>query len=242
MKKLFLLTFFLFGTLVFAQMAEPKITAENPSFDFGDIIEGTQVEHIFIVQNTGEKQLEIDRVRASCGCTAAEPEKKLLAPGEKTKIKVSFNSSGRKGTQRKYVYVSSNDPKTPELRLNFTTNVLPKEFVVDGEVKLPELKLVQSKVDFGDVVEGDIVDTEIELINNGEFDLKISDVKTSCGCTAALLSSEKLSPGEKGTLKIELDTNDRVGKMTRTITLFTNDPKNSRAVITVFANISERKS
>ena len=69
--------------------------------------------------------------------------------------------------------------------------------------------------------------------------MKISDIKTSCGCTAALVSSEKLSPGEEGTLRVELDSKNRKGKMSRTITVKSNDPKEPTKVLTVYADIQQ---
>ena len=46
-------------------------------------------------------------------------------------------------------------------------------------------------------------------MNNGEGDLEIKRVKSSCGCTAAMLESKLLKPNEKSALKIEFDTSFR---------------------------------
>ena len=67
--------------------------------------------------------------------------------------------------------------------------------------------------------------------------MKIKDVKTSCGCTAALVSSKLVEPGDKGTLKVELDTSNIKGKMTRTVSVNSNDPKDPVKVLTVYAQV-----
>ncbi|OGU53926.1 MAG: hypothetical protein A2V66_16955 [Ignavibacteria bacterium RBG_13_36_8] len=123
MKKVFILIC-LFASIAYSQRAGAKIFAEQSLYDFGKIKAGEKVSRDFVVQNKGGDTLIIKNVRASCGCTAVKPEKSNLLPGESTKINVIFNSSGRKGHQKKYVYVFSNDVANPELRLSFTADIL----------------------------------------------------------------------------------------------------------------------
>lgn len=234
-KYLFVVLVFLFGDLI----AQPAISVEKPSFDFGVIHEGENVTHSYEIINTGNSDLKITRVYASCGCTAVEPEKVLLKPGEKTSVMIEFNSTGRLGMQEKYLFINSNDPKQKELRLHFKAEVKPK--VDEANNTESKLTLTKNYFDFGNVKEGNIVEVTIAFKNSGKKDLLIKDVKTSCGCTAALLSSKKLKPGEQGDLRIELDTSNRTGKLTRTVTLFSNDPVDPSQTITIFANITENK-
>ncbi len=239
MKRMVIFSILLLNTYTFAQNT-PRITSPKPTHDFGDILEGQVVSHSFEIVNQGTTDLKIDKVQASCGCTAAQPEKKLLKPGEKTVIKVEFDSENRMGQQHKYVYVKSNDPKAPDFKLSFTANIVDK--IINKSGKNPKLILNQNQYDFGNVDEGKVVEAKIGLKNTGDDVLEIKDVKTSCGCTAALLSSKKLNPGENGTIKIELDTSNRSGKMVRTVTLYTNDSSNPNQTITLSVNIEQRKS
>jgi hypothetical protein len=64
-------------------------------------------------------------------------------------------------------------------------------------------------------------------------------VKTSCGCTAALISKDNIEPGEEGTIKVELNTKNRSGKMSKTITVLTNDPVDPNKILTVYAEIEK---
>ncbi len=238
-KRVFTFIFLAAYCIAYPQSNSPKIKAVNPVEDLGTLVEGQIAKESFIVKNEGTADLIIDKVRASCGCTAAAPAKKKLKPGEQTTVNVEFNSSGRSGLQQKYVYVFSNDPKTPELRLSFTAVVVPKNSPELKDQKMPRLVLDKNQYDFGNVKEGKIVTAIIDFKNTGEGDLKIIDVRTSCGCTAALLSSKNLKPGEKGSIRIELDTSNREGKLTRTVTLYTNDPSTPNQTITLFVNIQK---
>jgi hypothetical protein len=87
------------------------------------------------------------------------------------------------------------------------------------------------------VKEGTTVSHTFELVNNGTDVLEIKDVRTSCGCTAALVSNSTLKPGEKGTLKVDLDTKGRQGKMSRTVSIVSNDSEQQTKVITIYAEV-----
>lgn len=239
MKSNTLIIFFVIVSFSFAQKQLPKITAEKPEHNFGEILEGQIVSHNFEITNTGDAELKIDKVQASCGCTAAQPTKKILKPGEKTNIQVEFDSSNRMGIQQKYVYVFSNDPATPQLRLSFSALIVDK--ISNSAGKVPKLILEKNQIDFGNVEEGKIASAKISFRNNGNGILEIRDVKSTCDCTAALLSSKKLDPGQNGTLRIELDTAGRSGKLTRTVSLLTNDPAQPNQTITITANIEKKK-
>lgn len=239
MKRLALLFLLITGIAVTAQSKSPKISSPKPEHDFGEILEGVVISHSFEIINNGTADLKIDKVQASCGCTAVQPTKKILMPGEKTAVKVEFDSENRLGLQHKYVYVTTNDPQNQQFKLSFTANVVEKLSSTNG--KNPKLVLLQNQFDYGTVEEGKIVETKISFKNSGNELLEIKDVKTSCGCTAAMLSSKTLKPGEAGSLRIELDTANRNGKLTRTVTLLSNDPDSPNQTITLFANIEPRK-
>jgi len=237
MTKSFLFAFFLYSSMVFAQLFQPKLVLQQNSFDFGDIKQGETVSHTFVISNNGGDLLKITNVQASCGCTAAAPEKNELAPGESTNLIVKFNSAGRQGMQKKTVKIFTNDPQNPEMVITINGNV-----VLAGENSggLPTIYFTETQHDFGKVNEGEKVNYTFSFANKGTSVLTIKDIKTSCGCTAALLSQDNLTPGQEGTLKVELDTKNRSGKMSRTITVNSNDPKDPAKVLTIYADIIKK--
>jgi uncharacterized cupredoxin-like copper-binding protein len=225
-------------SFAFSQIIAPKATVQISEYDFGNVEQGKVVNYNFTLTNTGGDVLKIMDVRASCGCTAAKPEKSELNPGESTAIKVAFNSTGRLGQQQKYVYVVTNDPSNKEIRLKISGNVMTPGTSLTSE-KSPKIYFPETQFDFGKVKEGDVVSHTFKFINNGKADLNINDIKTSCGCTAALVSSKKIEPGKEGTIKVDLNTKSREGKMSRTITILSNDPEEPNKVITIFADVNK---
>ena len=242
MKNLLIILLFASSIILAQNTKAPQISVTPEKFDFGKIVEGTVVSKEIEIENTGTDTLKIERVRASCGCTAAQPAKTVLAPGESTTVNVSFNSTRRFGQQRKHVYIFSNDPQNSEFRFSFSAIVVKEKDDQSSLLTAPQLKMNRHTYDFGKAHEGAKLKLTVDLENVGKDVLEIRDVKTSCGCTVAELSSKKLKPGEKGNIDIEFDTTDRTGKMARTVTLISNDPKNPEQTITLFVNILERNS
>lgn len=232
--SLILLLCFTFITC--AQVVGPKASTQQMEYDFGTIEQGKIATHNFTLINTGGDSLRITDVHASCGCTAAKPDKNELAPGESINIKVDFNSAGKMGKQEKWVYVKTNDPDNQELKFKFTGNVIAAVDVKE-DLSAPHLSFTESQHDFGTVNEGKVVDYTFKFKNSGKGVLEVKNVSTSCGCTVALISSKTLKPGEEGTLRVELDTKDREGKMNRNVTIQSNDPKEPTQALLLFADI-----
>lgn len=100
----------------------PVITFKETEFDFGDIKQGDKVEHTFEFTNTGEADLLITTARASCGCTVPEFTEEAIKPGKSGKIKVTFNSAGKKGPTTKTITVVCNTANENEI-LTIKTNI-----------------------------------------------------------------------------------------------------------------------
>ncbi len=93
--------------------------------------------------------------------------------------------------------------------------------------------------DFGTIPQSTIVNATFSFKNTGGSPLVIERVKTSCGCTNTNLSKKELKPGEQGTLEIAFDSEGYSGKVTRTITVYTNDPENSEVKLKIVANVTD---
>lgn len=102
----------------------PKITFTEDKHDFGTVKQGPPVETFFEFTNTGADKLIVTNVQPSCGCTGAIIEdKKEYAPGEKGKVKVTFNTEGRSGHNEKTITVESNDASNPKKVISFVCNI-----------------------------------------------------------------------------------------------------------------------
>jgi|YNPMSStandDraft_2_1061718.scaffolds.fasta_scaffold00472_7 hypothetical protein len=86
----------------------PQIQFEKETHDFGKIVQGDIVRYQFKFKNTGNKDLVISDVKASCGCTVTQFPKHPIKPQEEATIDVSFNSAAKMGPQNKTLTVFTN--------------------------------------------------------------------------------------------------------------------------------------
>lgn len=98
---------------------------EQDAFEFGKVVEGEVVEHVFTFVNTGDAPLIISQVSASCGCTTPEFSTHPVAPGQEGTVKVVFDSNGQVGQQHKVISVLSNGSMKVTL-LHLRGEVTPK--------------------------------------------------------------------------------------------------------------------
>jgi hypothetical protein len=93
----------------------PAFTFAETRHHFGEIVSGEKVTHEFRFTNSGDADLVIANVRASCGCTVPEYSKEPVPPGGNGKITVTFDSSGKHGMQSKTITIIANT--TPATRV-----------------------------------------------------------------------------------------------------------------------------
>jgi hypothetical protein len=67
------------------------------------------------------------------------------------------------------------------------------------------IRFAEIERDFGTLSFKREMEYQFEFSNPGETGLVISDVKTSCGCTAARWTKEPVKPGKSGTINIRYD-------------------------------------
>lgn len=101
----------------------------------------------------------------------------------------------------------------------------------------PEITFDKKECDFGKVSQGDNVVHSFTFSNTGKSDLLIERVKSSCGCTTALISDKTVPPGEKGEIKATFSTRGRRGKQRKTITVTSNDPANNHVTLSLTGEI-----
>jgi hypothetical protein len=102
----------------------------------------------------------------------------------------------------------------------------------------PKIVFKETAFDFGNVDEGPDITHEFWFRNRGRATLKITNVGTSCGCTAAVLDGcyekpmdpsvkAEIPPGGRCSIKVTYHTQSRPGHATKIITISSNDVSNS---------------
>lgn len=95
----------------------------------------------------------------------------------------------------------------------------------------------ETSFDFGKVKQGEVLAHEFVFKNAGTQPLVVERVETTCGCTAALVSADKIPPGKEGKIKVSLDTHGYAGRLTRYVYLVSNDATSGRRELSVAVDI-----
>lgn len=103
----------------------------------------------------------------------------------------------------------------------------------------PVIHFQNPDFNFGKIYKGEKVEHIYKFENRGDDTLKITRVKTSCGCTAAVLTNNSIPPGETGEIKATFKTISYSGNIKKSITISSNDPDTPRQILTISGEIIE---
>lgn len=99
----------------------------------------------------------------------------------------------------------------------------------------PTLSVDNLKHDKGLVAMDSQLHDRFWLTNTGNKPLIISNIETSCGCTSSQLKHSTLAPGQMEPLNVTIDTSLKLGPFTKTLDVYSNDPKHPKTTLTIVA-------
>jgi len=145
---------------------------------------------------------------------------------------ISYNSGIRKEWGNIYdrLYIGFQGRKVNYKMKIGISGVISQDFSKMTKKQLknaPKITFVQDTIPFGTVKQGDPVECKFEFTNEGKSTLEILKIKTSCGCTAGTMDKMSYEKGEKGVVNVTLNTRNKRNHVRQTITIISNDPKNS---------------
>jgi hypothetical protein len=108
-------------------------------------------------------------------------------------------------------------------------------FAQDNQ-KGPVITFAKGNHDFGDIKQGDKVEHVFKFENTGTEPLILSNVSTTCGCTASNWPREPIAPGGSGEIKITFDSAGKSGMQTKVATIYSN-AVNAQEKIKITTNI-----
>lgn len=118
MKKIAVLFF------AFSFILGNGLKIDKKVFNAGEVLEGKPIIHEFTLKNTGNREVSIKRVFATCGCTTVNYDKKI-PPGGEGKITLKVRTSGYQGKISKRAVVYTDDPVLPQITLTINAFVNP---------------------------------------------------------------------------------------------------------------------
>ncbi|MDP1581095.1 MAG: DUF1573 domain-containing protein [Candidatus Didemnitutus sp.] len=135
-----------------AAFGAPRAQFRETLIDFGVVLPTAVQRHEFELKNSGDAELQVLSVSASCGCTTSGEWDRVIAPGQTGRIPIEFDPVSFNGAITKAVVVTTNDPEQPvrslEIRARVRrpfdiepaiTSFLPVEGEARNETKLVRL-------------------------------------------------------------------------------------------------------
>jgi hypothetical protein len=195
--------------------------------DFGTVEQGEKVSHLFRFTNQGGKDLRIESLKTSCGCTAAIISDKVILSGGEGTISATFDTSRFIGEKKKTVSVHTNDPNQA-----VTTLTLQGEIRVEVAAQPPQLYV-------GRLQRGKQVSRTVEVVYDAGSGITITKVENSHPSisiqTEALELEKDGKQGKKLLVTVAKDA--PLGRLNDQITVTTTSQKRPSIIIPVFGSL-----
>lgn len=194
------------------------------------------------VYNFGSEPLEISFQSVPKHITiSAEP--KVLKPQEQGSIIVLFDTNKQNDwgfvIERVRVQLNGESPQGNLLSISANIEEDFSKLTEEELAKAPKIVFEEMSKDFGTIDEGNPVEHEFVFTNKGESDLIIRKIKASCGCTTVAPKVTVIKPGESSSLSASFRTKGYSGRQSKSITVITNDPKQSSVVLRLTGTVNK---
>ena len=101
----------------------------------------------------------------------------------------------------------------------------------------PRIVFAEPFFDFGRVQSGKVLDHDFIFTNLGDQTLEITDVQSSCGCTAVTNWDRRIESGKPGTLHVLFNTGGMAGSVAKNLWVVSNDTNQPSVVLGIGATV-----
>ena len=211
------------GFTAAAQTNGPRLTCEQPVYDYGVCDNKKDVEHTFVLRNEGALPLIVSQVRAGCGCTTAALNTNTIPPGGTANLAARLTLRGIVGAKRASIYVQSNDPQSPVWTCSLTGTAAT------------ELDIAPPQIAFAAIVGSNPPgEQKATIVNRTETALHITNLETAAFFTAFVTTNAE---GRNYTLNVSLASGLEPPGANGALVLMTDHPAYRRIEIPVSATV-----
>jgi len=121
--------------------------------------------------------------------------------------------------------IITNDSVLPRKNITVTATLEEAFNTMNGEDSLsaPRARWNETAFDFGSIRQGEKVNHDFVVHNDGKKDLLFHKAKTTCGCLKTTFSKMSVAGGDSCLVKVEFDSFGKEGKESRKLEVFLND-------------------
>lgn len=200
----------------------PSLVCDESLFDYGVRPNSVEVEHNFIIRNSGNLPLVISQVRSGCGCTQAKLSQNTIEPGTNAVLSTRLTLRGVVGPKRTHIYLHSNDPENPVFQCQLSGSAVTDLAVTPQQVTFTYSPLSPP--------------TEQQLIVTGksDFTARITAIKTEGSFFHATITSN--TPGY-GVIIVTPTTNAPVEVLKGIVIISTDHPRFPQLTVPIVTSV-----
>jgi hypothetical protein len=167
-----------------------------------------------------------------------------IAPGQVGHVEIMFDSNKKEGwgPVADRFKVIMNGKLDENNWLNLSSKIVEDFSKLNPEQlkNAPVAGFENTTFDFVKANTGETLKHDFVFRNNGKSDLIIRNLSASCGCTAVTPKEKVIKPGKSSSIMAVFDTEGKQGYQNKTITVITNDPKNSEIILWIKGEINSK--
>jgi hypothetical protein len=196
---------FIISQLPVSETQAQRLTIDKNKIDIGQTGYEVPVTATFEMRNRGLRKLQITRVIPDCSCTRVEYPKGEIGVGDKFTIKMTYDSR-QLGHFNKQAAIYSNASERP---VYITMTGVVRQDLMDYSGSYPfdfnGLLADKNELEFDNVNKGDMPQTIIRVMNNGNKVME-PNIQHLPPYLSAEVSPTRLSPGHSGKVVLTLNS------------------------------------
>lgn len=102
--------------------------------------------------------------------------------------------------------------------------------------KKGKISFQETSHDFGDIKQGTVVEYTFKFTNTGNAAFIISNVRTTCGCTATKWPRNPIGAGQTAEITAQFNSTGKSGPQNKVITIMSN-AINAQEIVSIKANV-----
>ena len=189
----------------------------------------------FDVQNAGKSVVSFKEYKAPAHIKIQHPT--VLKPGEAGIVKIFYDAK----IKNAYGFTSDNieliTDDVENATKSYTVFATVEEYfdplTTETVATAPVLKMEGQDIKFGEMFETGALQREVIVRNTGKSVLTFRALQPNCSCVTAEYDKQELKPGEIGKIKIAFNPKGRPGIQNKSISVYSNDPRNPVQRITL---------
>jgi hypothetical protein len=135
----------------------------------------------------------------------------------------------------------TNDSVQPKKIISVSANIQEyfSPMTADDSLNIQKAILSVTSFDYGKIKQGSKPSFVFVITNEGKRDVLIRKIKSNCTCMKVNASKDTIPPGGNSQVSLEFDSSNKLGKDSRKVNVFLNDPARPEVVLEMKGEIQK---